>query len=105
MTLGLLGFIYYPILGFNFYTVATLFRKDNFSVVNINVATPWVFSKDLGFFDQTLGSGFFHEYLGILSRAFKSPWGFLGLFKFSWEKMFFLVVFPKGKELLIDFIG
>jgi len=44
--------------------------------LSISVATPWVFSQDLGFFDPTLGYGFFHEGLGFFLGFFKD----LGIF-------------------------
>ena len=46
----------------------------------ISVATPRVFSLDLGFFDPTLGSGVFHGVLEFLLGFFKRPrvfWVFL----------------------------
>jgi len=54
-----------------------------------NVATPWVFSQDLGFY-PTLGYGVFHEDFGIS-----------GFFKFKLtETTFFPVV---STEMLINF--
>src|SRR6218665_3564277 len=53
------------------------------ATVQTSVATPWVFSQDLDFFDPTLGSGFFRENLGFFLGFFKSPWVFLVFFKFQ----------------------
>ena len=48
-------------------------------IVFVSVATPWLFSQDLGFFDPTLGYGVFHKNLGF-SGFFKAL-GFLGFLK------------------------
>ena len=72
--------------------------------MGIRVATPWVFSQDLGFFDPILGSGFYHEDLGFFLGIFKSAWVVLGFSKILGNIMFFLCFLPKSKELFIDLV-
>src|SRR6218665_3278673 len=62
-----------------------------------SVATPWVFSQDLGFFDPTLGYGllgFVHEDHGFC-RFFKKSLGFSGLFTFHQKFKLFQWFLPK----------
>src|SRR6218665_842094 len=48
-------------------------------VIN-SVATPWVFSQDLGFFDRILGSWVFSDCLGFFLGFFQIAWVCLGFF-------------------------
>jgi len=45
-----------------------------------SVATPWIFSQDLGFFIRPWDVGFFHEDLGFFLSFLRSPWVFLFFF-------------------------
>ena len=59
-------------------------------VISTSVATPWVFSQDLGFLDPILGSWFF-DCLGFFKGFFKEL-GFTGFLYFT-EKYIYLSVF------------
>src|SRR6218665_2281070 len=45
-----------------------------------SVATPWVFSQELGIFDPILGSGIFSRGPWVFLRRLKSAWIFLMFF-------------------------
>ena len=61
-----------------------------YSFVTTSVATAWVFSQDLGFFEAILGSWFFSEGLGFFLGFSKGPWVFLGFFKICLKIHLFL---------------
>src|SRR6218665_594067 len=61
----------------------------SFRRVSTSVATPWVFSQDLGFFDPILGSLVFSSGSWVFSRLFfKTPW----VFSHFTEKYIYLIV-------------
>src|SRR6218665_1506790 len=64
-----------------------------------SVATAWVFSQDLGFFEAILGSCFFSEGLGFFLGFSKGPWVFLGFFKLA-RKYIFLLFSAESKTFL-----
>src|SRR6218665_1685418 len=67
-----------------------------------SVATAWVFSQDLGFFEAILGSWVFSEGLGFFLGFSKGPWVFLGFFLNLPENTFIFVVFSRKSEILVE---
>src|SRR6218665_3434907 len=66
--------------------------------ISSSVATPWVFSQDLGCFDGILGSWVFSEGLGRFFRVFKRSWVFSNVT----EKYIYLSVFWLKAGLFCD---